>query len=158
MCKNRKKSFLTIFYIHFKSLNRFCIFKLILFSTFQQQPKRMFESNEELKKYFEKLKDKDNATLLKSQILLDHATVVMEAIDTTVTELDDAEKTHNNLKKMGVEHKARGIAESHLSEIRTPFLKAIEETLGDRYSDRMRNIYEIFIDYVIKTMKEGYNS
>jgi hemoglobin-like flavoprotein len=118
----------------------------------------MFSSNEELKQYFEKLKDKDNAVLIKSQILLDHATVVMEAIDTTVTELDDAEKTHANLKKLGVEHKARGVKESHLDQIKTPFLKSVEETLGDRYSDRMRNIYEVFIDYVIKTMIEGYNS
>lgn len=40
--------------------------------------------------------------------------------------------------------------------MRDPFLKAVENTLGDRYTDRMRNIYEIFIDYFIKTMKEGY--
>ena len=42
--------------------------------------------------------------------------------------------------------------------MRDPFLKAIEQTLGDRYSDRMRNIYEVFIDYLVKTMCEGYNS
>jgi hypothetical protein len=42
--------------------------------------------------------------------------------------------------------------------MRDPFLKSIEQTLGDRYSDRMKNIYEIFIDYLVKTMVEGYNS
>jgi hypothetical protein len=40
--------------------------------------------------------------------------------------------------------------------MRNPFLRAIEQTLGDRYSDRMRSIYETFIDYVIKAMVEGY--
>lgn len=42
--------------------------------------------------------------------------------------------------------------------MRDPFLKAIEQTLGDRYSDRMRSIYEVFIDYFVKTMVEGYTS
>lgn len=42
--------------------------------------------------------------------------------------------------------------------MRDPFLKSIEQTLGDRYSDRMRTIYEILIDYLIKAMIEGYVS
>jgi hypothetical protein len=41
--------------------------------------------------------------------------------------------------------------------MRTPFLKALEQTLGDRYSDAMQTIYESFIDYYLKTMTEGYN-
>ncbi len=118
----------------------------------------MFEKNSDMKLYFEKFKGKENAALLKSEILIEHATVVMEAIDTSLTELDDAEKTHSNVKKLGAQHKARGVKEAHLDEIREPFLKAVEETLGsDRYTDRMRTIYETFIDYIIKTMKEGYN-
>jgi hypothetical protein len=76
--------------------------------------KRLFESNQDLKKYFEKFKDMDNESLFKSQALINHATSVMESIDTTVTELDDADKTHNRLKKLGLEHKARGITESFL--------------------------------------------
>ncbi len=118
----------------------------------------MFEANSDMKNYFEKFKDKENVALMKSQILIDHATNVMEQIDTTVTELDDAEKTHTRLKRIGGEHKARGINESHLNEIRDPFLKAVEETLGDRYSDRIRTIYEVFIDYVIKAMREPDNA
>lgn len=118
---------------------------------------KMFETNADVKKYFEKFKDMNNELLIKSTILIDHATAVMEMLDTYVTELDDAEKTHNNIKKKGAEHKARGIKEEHLREIRNPFLKAVEQTLGDRYTDRMRNIYEVYIDYVIKTLIEGYN-
>ncbi len=40
--------------------------------------------------------------------------------------------------------------------MRNPFLRAVEQTLGDRYSDRMRVIYEVLIDYFVKTMEEGY--
>ena len=100
----------------------------------------------------------NNEQLLRSQVLLNHATVVMEAIDTAITEIDDAEKTHTKLKKLGVEHRVRGVKEEHIAQIREPFLKSVEQTLGDRYSDRMRSIYEVFIDYVIRAIKEGYNS
>ncbi len=40
--------------------------------------------------------------------------------------------------------------------MRQPFLKAVGQTLGDRYSDRMRTIYEVLVDYLIKAMLEGY--
>ncbi len=42
--------------------------------------------------------------------------------------------------------------------MRQPFLRAVEQTLGDRYSDRMRSIYEVFVDYLIKAMLEGYSN
>ena len=100
----------------------------------------------------------DNATLAKSTVLENHATVVMEAIDTAITEIDDAEKTHQKLKKFGLEHKARGVKVEHIDGMRDPFLRSVEQTLGDRYSDRMRTIYEGFIEYLLRAIKEGYNS
>ena len=125
----------------------------------------------------------DNATLFKSDALIEHATVVMEMFDVTVTELDDADKTHAKLKKLGLKHKTRGIPEDVIKvsrtrnkeikifinfnfkifhflnkDMRDPFLKAVDQTLGDRFTDRMRNIYEVFIDYLINTLIEGYTS
>ena len=119
---------------------------------------RLFESNVEFKNYFEKFKNMENAVLIKSQVLENHATIVMETIDTAITEIDDAEKTHTKLKRFGLEHKARGIKIEHIDGMREPFLKSVEQTLGDRYSDRMRTIYEGFIEYLLRAMKEGYNS
>lgn len=119
---------------------------------------KLFEANPEFKSYFEKFKHLENAVLIKSQVLENHATAVMEAIDIAITEIDDAEKTHTKLKKLGLEHKARGVKVDHIDGIRDPFLKSVEQTLGDRYSDRMRNIYEGFIDYLLKAIKEGYDS
>jgi hypothetical protein len=116
----------------------------------------MFEKNEGLKKHFKKFENMDNATLFKSDALLEHATIVMEFLDVTVTELDNADSTHDKLKKMGLSHKKRGIPEEAITEMRDPFLKACDQTLGDRFTDRIRNIYEIYIDYVIKTLIEGY--
>jgi hypothetical protein len=38
-----------------------------------------------------------------------------------------------------------------------PFLHAIESVLGERYSDRMRVIYETVTEYIIKTIMEGFD-
>jgi hemoglobin-like flavoprotein len=119
---------------------------------------RLFETDAALKNDFQKFKDKDNSALQNMTALHNHAMQVMEALDTVVTELEEADKTHQYLLKIGKDHKARGIPIEHLDQIKTPFLKAVDETLGDRFTDRMRTIYETFMDYVIKTIKTGYNS
>lgn len=116
----------------------------------------MFESCPDTKTYFEKFKDVSNELLSKKDPFVNLVTNVMEAMDTAVTELDDAEKTHQKLKQIGAKHKERGVPDIIIKEIRNPFLKAVEQTLGDRYSDRMRTIYEVLIDYFIKAMLEGY--
>ena len=100
----------------------------------------------------------DNSHLLKSQVLESHATVVMEAIDSAISDIDNAEKTHLKLQQLGAEHKLRNIRSELIDEIREPFLSAVEQTLGDRYTDHMRHIYEAFIDYLLREIKDGYNS
>ena len=100
----------------------------------------------------------DSASLINSQVLECHATVVMEAIDSALTDIDNAEMTHLKLKQLGVEHKKRGIEPELIAVIREPFLSSVEQTLGDRYSDHMRHIYEVFVDYLIKEIADGYNS
>ncbi len=119
---------------------------------------RLFETHEDLKGYFDKFKGKDNSQLANNQALHNHAVQVMELIDTVVTELEEAEKSHQLLLKIGRDHKNRNVKVEHIEFMKAPFLKAVEETLGDRYTDRMRNIYEVFFDYIIKTIKQGYNS
>ena len=71
----------------------------------------MFEARPDLKNYFEKFKNMSIEVLIKSDALLNHATNVMEAIDTAITELDDAEKTHLKLKKLGQKHKTLHVPE-----------------------------------------------
>lgn len=116
----------------------------------------MFEAAPDTKNHFEKFKNFSNDVLSKNDPFINVATNAMEAMDTAVTELDDAEKTHQKLIKIGAKHKERGIPDTMLKEMKTPFLRAVEQTLGDRYSDRMRVIYEVLIDYFIKAMSEGY--
>ena len=85
-----------------------------------------------------------------------HAIVVMELIDKTIVGIDDYEKTHQRLLILGMEHKARNIRPDLIDQIRVPFLLVIEQTLDARFSERMRPIYETFIDYLLSAIKEGY--
>lgn len=117
----------------------------------------MFEACPPTKNYFEKFKSMSNEVLAKNEPFTIFAANVMEAFDTAITELDDPEKTHQKLKKIGAKHKTYGVPDTVLKEMRNPFLRAVEQTLGDRYSDRMRTIYETLIDYLIKALAEGYD-
>lgn len=47
-------------------------------------------------------------------MLHDHAAIVMNEIDKSITELDNAEATHQKLLKLGQCHKARGLKEFFL--------------------------------------------
>lgn len=43
-----------------------------------------------------------------------------------------------------------------LQKIETPFLAAVESTLGDRYTPNVENIYKITIKFILQTLVEGY--
>ena len=119
---------------------------------------RLFEANEDIKKHLNKFSELDNATLIKSELLVGHAHGVMAMIDETIIGLDDAELTHQKLKNLGVDHRERHITASLIDEIREPFLRSVEQTLDHRYTEHMRSIYECFIEYMLRAIKEGYDS
>ncbi len=70
---------------------------------------RLFQNNKEFISHFEKFMHIDSVKLLESTVLVDHATAVMSEIDRTVDEIDQAEVCHAKLKKIGADHKKRGI-------------------------------------------------
>jgi hypothetical protein len=39
-----------------------------------------------------------------------------------------------------------------------PFLQAVKETLEDRYTENMENIYKIIIKFILQTLVEGYEN
>ena len=43
-----------------------------------------------------------------------------------------------------------------LQKIETPFLEAVKETLEDRYTENMENIYKIIIKFILQTLVDGY--
>lgn len=45
-----------------------------------------------------------------------------------------------------------------LQRIEKPFLNAVEQTLGDRYTENVDGIYRVTIKFIIETLIEGYKS
>ena len=118
----------------------------------------MFEADDEIKRQISAAKRVDSTSLVHtSQVLESHATVVMQAIDSAISGIDNADMTREKLRLLGVEHKLRGISYQFISVIREPFLTAVQQTLEERYTDHMRRIYEAFIDYLIKEIVDAYN-
>lgn len=43
-----------------------------------------------------------------------------------------------------------------LQKIETPFMVAVSQTLGDRFTPNVENIYKITIKFIIENLVEGY--
>lgn len=43
-----------------------------------------------------------------------------------------------------------------MQKIETPFLSAVETTLGDRYTENVEGIYKITIKFIIEQLVEGF--
>jgi hypothetical protein len=52
--------------------------------------------------------------LFTSQALIDHGAATMEAIDETLTELDNADDAHKKILQLGKQHKNWGIEQSDI--------------------------------------------
>lgn len=46
----------------------------------------------------------------------------------------------------------------HLQRIEKPFLDAVEQTLGDRYTENVDGIYKVTIKFIIETLIGGFES
>lgn len=72
--------------------------------------KLLFNAHPDYLTQYEKFKDIPIERLYSNTVFLDYVTSVMETMDIHVTELDDAEKTHQNIKKFGTDFKKLEIA------------------------------------------------
>ena len=61
---------------------------------------------------------------------------------------------------LGILHQVRellNIILFYFQKIEEPFLLAVKETLGDRYSANMEHIYRKTIKFILDTLIEGFN-
>jgi len=117
----------------------------------------MFEACPETKASLDKFKSTANDALRTHEPFINYCANLMEQFDTAITELDDADKTHAKLQTIGTQYRADHMPDTFI-KVSGGQARAVEQTLGDRYSDRMRSIYEVFVDYLIKAMLEGYSN
>lgn len=119
---------------------------------------RLFKDNTELLNLFEKFQElKSQESQRESMELAEHANVVMSTLDESISSLDNVDYFIDYLKQVGKMHRrVPGFKKEYFWRIEKPFLSAVQETLGDRYTDNMANIYELTIKYILETVAQGY--
>ncbi|KAL4237607.1 hypothetical protein ACF0H5_002321 [Mactra antiquata] len=124
---------------------------------------RLFETNEEVRSMFTKLVHGgryDFAQLRESKDLENHVKQVMYTLDEAISSMDDVDGTMTLLQTVGKSHrrlKDQGFNPNIFWTIEEPFLIAVKETLGDRYTANMEHIYEKTIKFILKTLIDGFN-
>jgi len=120
---------------------------------------KLFEGNAELLTLFDKFQElKTKEQQATSEELAAHATKVMESLDEGIRGLDDLDAFMDFIHQVGASHtKIPGFKPEYFWRIEKPFLDAVEQTLGDRYTENVDGIYKITIKFIIETLVAGYN-
>lgn len=119
---------------------------------------RLFQEKEDLLDLFEKfqaLRTKESQR--ESMELAQHASVVMTTLDEGINALDNLDYFMSYLHNAGrLHYKIKGFKKEYFWHIEGPFLAAVADTLGDRYTDNIENIYKITIRFILETLIEGF--
>ncbi|KAH3846041.1 neuroglobin-like [Dreissena polymorpha] len=124
---------------------------------------RMFETNEEIRTMFAKIVSHDvydASQIRESKGLENHVKQVMYTLDEAISSIEDVDDTINLLQSVGRSHrrlKTSGFDPSIFWKIEEPFLTAVKETLGDRYTANMEHIYGKTIKFILETLIRGFN-
>ncbi|KAH8028275.1 hypothetical protein HPB51_014931 [Rhipicephalus microplus] len=120
--------------------------------------RRLFQEKGDLLDLFEKfqaLRTKESQR--ESMELAQHASVVMTTLDEGINALDNLDYFMDYLHNTGRLHfKIKGFKKEYFWHIENPFLAAVSETLGDRYTENIENIYKITIRFILETLVEGF--
>ncbi|XP_013783442.2 uncharacterized protein LOC106467627, partial [Limulus polyphemus] len=119
---------------------------------------RLFQENGDLITLFEKFQYlRTQESQLESLELAQHASIVMATLDEGIRSLDKVDYFIDYLHSVGKLHtKISGFKKENFWRIEEPFLAAVKETLGDRYTENMENIYKITIRFILETLTKGF--
>ncbi|XP_053202840.1 neuroglobin-like [Panonychus citri] len=119
---------------------------------------KLFEENSELLNLFTKFQSlKTKESQRESMELAEHASKVMTTLDESINSLDKVDFFMDYLHAIGRDHrKIPGFKKEYFWRIERPFLTAVKDTLEDRYTENMENIYKITVHFILETLIAGY--
>ncbi|KAL5009368.1 hypothetical protein ScPMuIL_014949 [Solemya velum] len=118
---------------------------------------RLFETNDEIKQLFKGLQGYETAELRASKGLENHVSMVMYTLDEAIASMEDVDFVVEMLYTVGRSHwNMGGFIPEAFWKIEEPFLVAVKETLGDRYTANMDHIYRKAIKFILETLIEGF--
>ncbi|GAB6026837.1 hypothetical protein CHUAL_013442 [Chamberlinius hualienensis] len=120
----------------------------------------LFNDHSELMDLFTKFQNlRTKEDQYQSMELQQHASLVMQTLDESIQALENADYFFDYVQQVGrIHYKVPGFKKEYFWKIEAPFLSAVKETLGDRYTDNIASIYEIVIRFILETLVKGYES
>lgn len=117
----------------------------------------LFKTQKEFLKMFSFGKDgADIDELANNPEVERHATIVIGNIDKAIHQLHNLDEFFALLKTFSENHsRIKGFQPDFFWKIEKPFLNAVKETLGDRYTENIQQIYETTIKFILTTLVEG---
>ncbi|XP_058835997.1 neuroglobin-like [Topomyia yanbarensis] len=121
---------------------------------------KLFEEHAELIDLFAKFKDlKTKEEQAMSEELAEHANKVMTTLDEGIRGLDDMDTFFEFIHQVGASHRRiPGFKQEYFWKIEEPFLSAVSNTLGDRYTQNVEGIYKLTIKFIIENLIAGYET
>lgn len=121
---------------------------------------KLFEEHADLLNMFDSFKElKTKEQQATSEELAEHANKVMNTLDEGIRGLDDLDTFFEFIHQVGASHRRiPGFKQEYFWRIEEPFLSAVENTLGDRYTQNVEGIYKLTIKFIIETLVTGFES
>ncbi|CAG2251273.1 NGB [Mytilus edulis] len=119
---------------------------------------RIFETHADLKKFFFMVENCTTiAEMRESKGLAKHVLMVMNTLDDTIYNLNDMQYVIDLLYDIGKQHRTfSDFRREFFLSVTEPFLLAVKETLGDRYTRNMATVYRRLIQFVIANIFQGF--
>ncbi|XP_055390357.1 neuroglobin-like [Condylostylus longicornis] len=120
---------------------------------------KLFEEHSYLLEIFKFKELRTREEQARSEELAEHANKVMSTLDEGIRGLDDLDTFFIYLHQIGSSHRRiQGFKSEYFWKVEKPFLSAVENTLGDRYTANVEGIYKITIKFIIETLINGYEN
>ncbi|CAG0885047.1 unnamed protein product [Darwinula stevensoni] len=121
---------------------------------------KLFENHCDLLNLFEKFQGLEVQDGQAERMeLKDHARNAIATLDNGIKSLDNLDVYFKYLHAVGETHtKIPGFEKENFKKIKGPFLRAVRETLQERYTPNIESIYRVAIDFLIQTLIDGYEN
>lgn len=120
---------------------------------------RLFETNKDIQQMFNNLKDVSSvAELRNSKVLEGHALKVFCTVDDAIVNFDDMDYVIRMLQVVAQFHAQRltSFEESFFWRIEEPFILAVKEELGDRFTLTTETTYRATIRFIIGNLAKEF--
>ncbi|MFZ8934573.1 MAG: globin domain-containing protein [Bacteriovoracaceae bacterium] len=78
-----------------------------------------------------------------------------KAITNIINNLDDPDKVETYLKESGIRHICYGIVPKYYKTVESALFKTFEQVFKDCWSQKMKEQWQLFINFILETMKKG---